>query len=150
MANQELIEQLKRHEGFRKNIYYCSRGRKTIGYGRNLDANPNFNGRPIGQPLSKELAEQILIADIEAAEKKLARAWAAFLKIENNARRDAFVNMAFNLGVDGLLEFKKTLKHAENGDWQKCAEEMFASEWAKQVKKRATELTEQVATGRYK
>ena len=35
-----LIEQLKRHEGFRSDYYQCSADKKTIGYGRNVDNNP--------------------------------------------------------------------------------------------------------------
>lgn len=34
------IERLKIHEGFSARVYQCSAGRNTIGYGYNLDANP--------------------------------------------------------------------------------------------------------------
>ena len=34
--NQDLIAQLKRHEGFRAKPYQCSANKTTIGYGRNL------------------------------------------------------------------------------------------------------------------
>ena len=40
MMNDKLIEQLKRHEGFKPNVYKCTKGHNTIGYGYNLDANP--------------------------------------------------------------------------------------------------------------
>ena len=39
MANL-VIEQLKRHEGFRKHVYKCTAGHDTVGFGYNLDANP--------------------------------------------------------------------------------------------------------------
>ena len=35
-----VIELLKKHEGFRDHVYRCTAGKKTIGYGYNLDANP--------------------------------------------------------------------------------------------------------------
>ena len=32
-----LVDQIKRHEGFRSKVYKCSAGKWTIGYGRNVE-----------------------------------------------------------------------------------------------------------------
>jgi lysozyme len=147
--SEELIAQLKRHEGFRANFYRCSAGKRTIGYGRNVEANPTFDGWKITSPLSKQKAEAILKADIEDVIKKLSRSWYAFGLIKDDARREAFINMAFNLGVGGFMDFEKTRFYAERGEWDKCAEQMLKSKWAEQVGDRAKELAKQVRTGVY-
>ena len=57
--------------------------------------------------------------------------------------------MAFNLGVNGLLGFRKTLALIEAGDYTKASVEMLDSKWARQVKGRATRLSEQMRTGKW-
>jgi lysozyme len=65
-------------------------------------------------------------------------------------RADALLNMAFNLGIDGLLGFGNTLAAVYRGDYDKAAEGMLASKWARQVKGRAVELAEQMRKGIYR
>jgi lysozyme len=67
----------------------------------------------------------------------------------DDVRRNAFLNMAFNLGTNGLLKFQKALSHAREARWDECASEMLDSKWARQVGNRAKELAEQVRTGVY-
>ena len=66
-----------------------------------------------------------------------------------HVRADALLNMAFNLGVDGLLGFYNTLSSVRAGDYDKAGDNMLASKWARQVKGRAVELAAQMKTGRY-
>ncbi|OPZ48986.1 MAG: hypothetical protein BWY95_00416 [Bacteroidetes bacterium ADurb.BinA104] len=56
--------------------------------------------------------------------------------------------MCFNLGIKGLLEFKNTLTFIAAGDWERAANGMLASKWAKQVGKRAIELSELMRKGK--
>jgi lysozyme len=37
--NSSVIDLIKTHEGLRLNVYQCTAGKNTIGYGRNLDDN---------------------------------------------------------------------------------------------------------------
>ncbi len=52
-----------------------------------------------------------------------------------------------SLGIKGLLEFKNTLDFIGAGDWERAANGMFASKWAKQVGRRAIELSELMRKG---
>ena len=52
--------------------------------------------------------------------------------------------MAFNMGTNGLLKFKKTLALIESGDYQTASAEMLNSRWAKQVGSRAEKLSERM------
>ena len=56
------------------------------------------------------------------------------------------INMAFNLGVKGLLGFRNTLTFISQKNYEQAARNMTQSLWYKQVGKRAVELTERMRT----
>jgi lysozyme len=43
------------------------------------------------------------------------------------------VNMAFNMGIHGLMGFRNNLRLIEAGRWKDAAKEMLNSKWATQV-----------------
>lgn len=151
---KRLLAQIKRHEGARRNAdgnlvaYRCAAGALTVGYGHNLDANPVPELDP-GSPLSEPQAEQLLIRDVTRTRRAIASVlpWAENLTAPRYA---VLVNMAFNLGLAGLLEFKSTLAFVRVGDFRNAAKNMLKSKWASQVGTRATELAEQMETGTWR
>lgn len=145
--DQRFLSQLKRHEGFRPRVYLCTAGHRTIGYGHNLDSCP-VAGIQDGDVISRSLADEILWQDLAPLERRLSRCIPHWNDI-TAARRAVLVNMAFNMGVDGLLKFRRMLGAVENSDWQRAADEMLESEWVKQVKGRAFELARQMQTGEW-
>lgn len=149
----KLLEQLKVHEGFREHVYKCTAGHDTVGYGYNIEANPlhlsNYEIVEIRKNGIKQAnAETILKICVAQTETELEGRLPWFGGLDD-VRRDTLVNMAFNLGVKGLLKFKNTLAHIEKGEFEKAALEMLESAWAKQVHGRAMELANQMRTGRY-
>jgi len=48
----------------------------------------------------------------------------------------------------GLLGFKHTLAFVKAGDWERAANNMLVSRWAKQVGRRAIELSELMRKGK--
>jgi len=134
---QDLTDQLKRHEGFRSRPYKCPGGAITIGFGRNLDA----------RGISKVEAEQLLENDIQSCLNDLHKAFPDLMSSLSPNRQMVLINMCFNLGIDGLLTFRNTLKHIRLGDFQQASIEMLKSKWATQVGKRATELSEMMRIG---
>lgn len=156
---KRLYAQIMRHEGSVRNgkgdhrIYYCTAGAKTIGYGHNLDANP-IPG--IGETITEEEAIELLRKDvnaiIDALDAPSAIPWAQDQEFKGElspARYAVLVNMAFNLGVSGLLGFKNTLNFIARGEYYKASKNMLASKWAKQVKSRAQELARQMHIGEW-
>lgn len=139
------VEQLKRDEGFRASVYIDTVGKHTIGYGHNLDAKPIswIGGSTV---LTFAQAEQILENDITDARLALTGhlPWAVGL---DEARLGVLVNMAFNMGVPGLMAFKNTLAAFHARDWEKAAQGMESSKWYAQVGIRARRLVQQVRTG---
>jgi lysozyme len=57
------------------------------------------------------------------------------------------VNMAFNLGVGGLLHFQNMLSFVKAASWVSAADEMLRSKWANEVGDRAQRLATQMRTG---
>ncbi len=58
--------------------------------------------------------------------------------------QEVLLNMAFNLGVEGLLGFRQTLALLAARDYAGAAQSMLASRWAGQVGQRAARLAAQV------
>ena len=134
----KLIEQLKIHEGFRSTVYTCSGGKKTVGYGRNL--------QDIG--ISEEEAEMLLKNDIYEATNQLLNAF-PFMATFSDVRISAMINFTFNVGIGTVRKFSNTIEYLKNEDWDAAADEMMDSKWAEQVGDRAIQITEQIRTGRW-
>ncbi len=149
----QLIEQLKRHEGYRKHQYADTVGLMTIGYGYCLSHNPlrlsdEKLKRITENGISKEEAEEILNQCVIQTHNKLALTLSFFTAL-STVRQECLVNMAFNIGVAGLMEFKHMNFCLRAGDYEGAAREMRDSKWAFQVKGRAAELAEQMRSGEY-
>jgi len=134
----DLKEQLKRDEGVVNHAYQDSLGFTTIGVGRLIDANR-------GGGLSDSEVDYLLNNDItdKTAQVLAALPWASKL---SRPRFAVLVNMAFQLGIGGLLQFKRTLGSIEDGQYGEAAKEMLDSTWAKQTPARALRLAKQMET----
>jgi len=141
----KLIDTLKRHEGIKHFAYRDSLGILTIGCGRNISNSPINKG--IG--ISDDEIDFMLQNDIERTIKELSREYTWFNELEEGARRDAIINLHFNLGRARFASFKKAIGHMEMGDHDQAALEFLDSRWAKQVKGRAIEVTDMIKTGTY-
>jgi len=134
----DLKSMLMRDEGLRLKPYTDTTGHLTIGFGRNLSQ--------VGISLTE--AESLLDHDMArtAVDVQAALPWTMGL---DDVRRAALINMAFNLGIGGLLGFHKMLGACEKGDWATAALEALNSEWARQVGPRAYRISRQLEEGRW-
>jgi lysozyme len=133
-----LEEQLIRDEALRLKPYKDSVGKLTIGVGRNLD--------DVG--ISQQEAMDLLANDIDNASAQLRTRLPWTISLDE-VRRAALVNMAFNLGIGGLMQFHHFLAALEAGNYKLAASEMLESLWAKQVGPRAHRLSIQIETGEF-
>lgn len=130
-----LKSQLEQHEGLRLKPYRCTEGKLTIGYGRNIE--------DVG--ISAEEAEYLLDNDIDRVESRLRRI-EGYRQL-SPVRQAVLGNMAFNLGMDGLLRFVRMWEAIKDQDFDRAAREMLDSRWAVQVGSRADELAAIMRTG---
>ena len=143
--NSLLIDMLKRHEGeVKKNgrhvAYMCPAGHWTIGIGRNIDPNGGIG-------LSDEEVDMLLEGDILRVTKELSAEYPWFNSLDD-ARKNAMIDIGFNLGATRLRLFKKALSAMGVADYSQSADEFMRSLWAKQVGSRAIELTEMIRNGK--
>lgn len=128
--------EIKRDEGLRLKPYRDSRGFLTIGYGRNLDH------RGISRMEAEEMLENDIAAVMGVVSYKLP--WFDAL---HPVRQRVLLNMAFQMGINGLLGFHKMLAAARLGKYDEAADEMLDSRWAQQTPERAQRLAVMMRTG---
>ncbi len=138
---EKLVTQLRRDEGEVLHAYEDHLGFLTIGIGRLID-------KRRGGGISQEEAAYLLNNDIDTRIQALSTALPWFSRLDE-ARKGVLVNMAFQLGIEGLLAFKNTLKEVENGNYDKASEMMMLSKWATQTPARAQRLSRQMKTGEW-
>jgi len=135
------IEQIKRHEGLVLHAYKDSLGYLTIGYGRLIDKSK-------GGGISEAEAEYLLQNDVSIVLAALHRNIPFFDRL-CIPRQAVLMNMAFQLGIAGLMKFKSTLSFIEAGDYENASANMLKSLWAKQTPNRASEMAQQMRTGKW-
>ena len=113
---------LKQQEGFRGEPYQDSRGNPTIGYGTKL-------------PLSEDEAGQILVHRLAGTERQLAARWQPYQHQPEHVKQ-ALVLMAYQLGVEGELQFKNMLTAIDHGDYHEAARQAMDSQWEHQTPQR--------------
>ena len=136
----ELMRQLVGYEGVRKTAYRDHLGYLTIGVGRLID------DRKPGAGLRGHEIDYLLRSDIDERIEELTRRLPWFQDLDD-ARKGVLLNMAFQMGVDGLLGFRNTLAMVERGDYEVASKGMLNSLWAEQTPERAKRMSEQMRTG---
>ena len=136
MDRRKLSEELERDEGLRLKPYRCSAGKLTIGFGRNLE--------DVG--LSEVEARILLDGDIERA-LYLCKKQDWFNALDG-VRQRVIVNMAFNLGMPRLLQFKKMISALKSHDYKRASMELLDSLYARQVGARADRLAAMLWSGK--
>ena len=137
---EKLLEMLKRHEGVRSHVYLCSAGYETIGVGRNISKS--------GMGLSDDEVDYLLENDIVRVIKELSSEYPWFKGLDD-VRKDAMIDISYNLGATRLRGFKKALAAMEVADHTLAAKEFLNSKWSRDVKGRAHELASMIETGEY-
>jgi lysozyme len=136
-----LETQLLRDEGEILHAYQDSRGYWTIGVGRLIDERK-------GGGISKDESRLLLGNDITKVMNRLAVSVPWILQLDS-VRAGVLQNMDFNIGIDGLLEFKNTLALIKAGDYEAASDALLESAWATQVGPRAQRLALQMRTGEW-
>jgi lysozyme len=140
-VTEKLLEMLKRHEGVEHHIYRCSAGFWTLGAGRNVDPQG-------GLGLSEDEVDYLLQNDIERVIKELSTEYRWFNSLDD-VRKDAMIDISFNLGATRLRGFRRALAAMEVADYKMAAKEFLDSKWSRDVKGRATELCYMIEMGSY-
>ena len=119
---QSTLDILKQQEGFRGEPYQDGNGNWTIGYGTKL-------------PLAENEGDLLLNKRLADTEAQLQARWKPYSDQPENVKQ-ALSLMAYQLGVDGELQFKKMLACLERSDTRCAAREAMDSQWEHQTPRR--------------
>jgi lysozyme len=115
---------IEREEGYRSRPYRCSNGYPTVGIGQKIggknDPLPNFN---MPMPVAR--------AWLESNIQEITPQIADILDGLNEARQAIVISMAYQLGVSGLMGFRKFITAIKEQNWGLAGDEMLDSKWAK-------------------
>lgn len=125
----ELKDVLIEHEGLRLKPYRCTADKLTVGVGRNLE--------DVG--ISRDEAMYLLGNDIARVTSELDDRIPFWNNLSPN-KQIVLASMAFQLGVNGLMQFKNMLAAVERGDDVAVAKEMRDSRWYTQTPNRVNDL----------
>lgn len=137
--NQILIE----HEGMRDKPYQDTKGIWTVGVGHNMNV-----------PLSRSAILHILEDDKRDAINDCLHHFPWFADLDDT-RKMAMISLRFNLGLGGLLGFRKFLYYMEMGHYTSAADELLyntaadgkrtPTKWSVEVKaKRANDIANMI------
>lgn len=137
---KSLEEQLLLDEKYVRHVYKDSRGYDTIGIGLLVDA------RVPGAGLTQDEALWLLRRRLEQikAQVLVELPWTTQL---DPVRLAVLHNMAYQMGLRGLLQFKTTLRLVQAGSWLPASQQMMKSLWAQQTPNRAARAADQMRTG---
>ena len=137
-------------------MYEDHLGINTVGIGRNLedrgitDGELLFINKKIEDVYEKGLTEEEAyyhcMNDIAIVEKELL-ANKSIVNQLTDVRQMILVDMAFNMGVPRLMQFKNMWMAIEKVNYPLACLEMLDSKWANQVGNRAVRLSEAMKTG---
>ena len=127
---QKFLNKIIFEEGDRPRMYKCPAGKWTIGAGINLEA----------QDMPEEVRTLWLTMIVDNLIRDLNRRLYLhnYTKcLKNESAMIVLVDMAYQLGLHGLFKFSKMLTALQAGYYNKAAEELLDSRYAKQTPERA-------------
>jgi lysozyme len=95
---------------------------------------------------TQEQADAALQADVNKATDGLDDRLPWWRTLDD-IRQDCLVNMAFNMGADGLAGFVTFLGLMQRGNFDAAAHDLQGTLWARQVGGRAVRVIQEVRTG---
>jgi lysozyme len=110
----------------------------TVGFGFTEGTTPDSVIERI--PAERKLERKIVEMDTTLASR------IPWYRDASVVTKGVLVNMAFNMGVKGLLGFHNTLRFISQKDYAQAARNMTLSLWYRQVGSRAKELVERMRT----
>lgn len=133
---QNFKADIRKEEGWSGTAYQDSLGFWTIGYGFLVDSR---KGDKLPMSVADAWLDYKLQEKIDGLDVNLP-----WWKDQPEEVQEALVNMAYQLGVEGLLKFKTTLALLQSGDRKGAATQALKSLWAQQTPARAKRVTDKI------
>jgi len=129
--DQTRVQRVVKEEGFKFKPYKDHLGNWTFGHGLTY--------------ITEDESLMLVKRRLRAIESALVNhKW--YLEL-NRARQDVIVDMSYQMGINGMLGFKKMIAAIKEKDYEKAAIEMLDSRYAKQTPNRANRNANIMKTG---
>lgn len=144
-----LLDRLKAHEGFRSLVYDDATG-KPIGPGSVLVGNPTIgNGWALNKrPMTRPQADRHTSETLDELTFELLHLIPFWFSLDD-VRQDTLLELAYNLGVGGMLGFPKMLDAMRRRRWDEAGAELMDSDAARALPDRYAVLRQQIVTGEW-
>jgi lysozyme len=117
-----VIDRIKKDEGFSPTVYRCSAGYLTIGYGLNLESG-----------ITEFEASRLLESRVRRCERDLIEIFGIDLWDEfGMVRRGALVNMRYQLGPGGFRDFVNMIAALKRHEYRLAQYHALDSKWARE------------------
>ncbi len=131
MSFEKLKDRIKKHEGYRVDVYKCSEGFDTGGYGHKIIPGEDI---PTTEEGWNKLFEKDFQTACEGADRVLGDC-----DIDTTAK-EVVIEMVYQMGEGGVSKFKGMLSALRKGKYTDASDEMIDSLWYRQTPNRASEL----------
>lgn len=142
MNIERIIQRLKAEEGFRP-VAYWDRKQWTYGYGCKAPGE--------GARITEDEGEKLLWRHILVAVGGFVDLFLGVPTPINEVRQEALVDMVFNLGEDGVRNFRNMVREImdkDPDDWNEIGGHALDSLWYGQVGNRAKRIVAELRTGK--
>lgn len=133
---RKLKEEIIAEEGEKLKVYRDTEGFLTVGIGHKIIRGDLEYQKAIGHPITKRRSTELFERDTKRTLEELDRR-IPWLKTQPPEIIRAIANMAFQMGVAGVLKFHKMLEKIHDKNYEAAYTEGLRSIWARQTPARA-------------
>ena len=135
-----LIERITENEGYRQSVYECSNGVPTVGIGQALkdfDPTPELCKMIIDWQIEKKLiqiAKDHAQIDVATVVSKIHLSLSDKIEFYSELPpmiQGILIEQSYQMGIRGMMQFKKMLKAMKEKDWKEASSQMLDSKWAR-------------------
>lgn len=138
---------LIREEGHVLKVYPDHLGKLTVGIGHLIVKGDAEYGKPKDTPITEERCTELFLKDVKRTTDGLFAALPWLNDHPQDVQR-ALVNMAFQLGVQGVVGFRNTLMYIRRREYDVARSNALQSLWARQTPARANRVLTLLANAR--
>jgi len=130
---------IKLNEGCKLEVYACPAGKPTFGYGTNLEALDNNTRDEIDRHLIVNNSQDKETLAVELLEREIIKCYEAlsdnrwFIDDLSCFQQAIIIDLAYNIGVAGVLRFKNMIKAIKQRNYGIACEEMLDSRYHHQM-----------------
>ena len=138
----KLLESVKKHEGYRNNVYLDTLNKRTVGVGHLCVEDFWEDDKEYEEKFLMDILQKDLQGAIDGAEDLINNCPSGGKANISDDAKIIIIEMIFQLGKTGVSKFRNMWKALQQDppNYKEAAVQMLDSRWAKQTPNRAKEM----------